>query len=73
MHNIGLGFRVGHLQSGFRPETGTREDMFNLRTMCKKSTHIHKDVYVAFIDCAKAFDCVKHTKTIECLPEIGIK
>ena len=59
-------------QSGFRPGTGTREGIFNLRTICERATDVQKDVYICFIDYTKAFDRVKHFKMIECLSEIGI-
>ena len=63
---------VNRLQSGFRPGTGTREGIFNLRTICERATDVQKDVYICFIDYTKAFDRVKHFKMIECLSEIGI-
>ena len=63
---------VSRLQSGFRPGTGTREGIFNLRTICKRATDVQKDVYICFIDYTKAFDRVKHFKMIECLSEIEI-
>ena len=63
---------VSRLQSGFRPGTGTREGIFNLRTICERATDGQKDVYICFIDYTKAFDRVKHFKMIECLSEIVI-
>ena len=62
---------VSRLQSGFRPGTGTREGMFNLRTICERATDEQKNVYICFIDYTKAFDRVKHFKMIEGLSEIG--
>ena len=53
---------VSRLQSGFRPGTGTREGIFNLRTICERATDVQKDVYICFIDYTKAFDRVKHFK-----------
>ena len=47
---------VSRLQSGFRPGTGTREGIFNLRTIFKRATDVQKDVYICFIDYTKAFD-----------------
>ena len=63
---------MSRLQSGFRPGTGTREGIFNLRTICERAAGVQKDVYICFIDYTKAFDRVKHLKMIECLSEIGI-
>ena len=33
---------VSRLQSGFRPGTGTREGIFNLRTICERATDVQK-------------------------------
>ena len=65
------GKEVSRLQSGFRPGTGTREGIFNLRIICERATDVQKDVYICLIDYTKAFDRVKHFKMIECLSEIG--
>ena len=62
---------VSRLQSGFRPRTGTREGICNMRTTCERATDVQKDVYICFIDYTKAFDRVKHFKMIEFLSEIG--
>ena len=37
---------VSRLQSGFRPEMGTREGIFNLRTICERTLEVHQDVYI---------------------------
>ena len=64
---------VSRLQSGFRSGSGTREGIFNLRTVREWAIDLGKDVYICFIiDHTKAFDRVKHSKIIECLSEIGI-
>ena len=63
---------VSRLQSEFRTGSGTREGIFNLRTVYEQATDLGKDVYICFIDYTKAFDRVKHSKIIECLSEIGI-
>ena len=63
---------VSKLQSGFRPGTGTREGIFNLRAICERATDVQKDVYICFIDYTKAVDRVKHLKMLECLSEFGM-
>ena len=63
---------VSRLQSRFRTRSGTREGIFNLRTVCEQAIDLGKDVYICFIDYTNASDRVKHSKIIECLPEIGI-
>ena len=61
-----------NLQSGFRPGIGTREGIFNLRTILARARELQQDAYICFIDYTKAFDRVNHTKLIECLKEIGV-
>ena len=63
---------VSRLQSGFRAEMGTREGIFNLRTICERTLEVNQDVYICFIDYKKAFDRVNHSKMIECLSGIGV-
>ena len=63
---------VSQQQSAFRPGTGARESIFNLRTICERSIDAQKDIYICFIDYNKAFDRVKHDKMIGCLADIGI-
>ena len=58
---------VSRLQSGFRPEMGTREGIFNWRTLCERTLEVNQDVYICFIVYKKAFDRVNHSKMIECL------
>ena len=59
-------------QSGFRRGMGTREGIFNLRTINERYLEKHKDVYICFIDYEKAFDRVKHEKLCEILKVIGM-
>ena len=63
---------VSRLQNGFRPGLGTRESIFNLRTVIERSLETQNDVYICFIDYTKAFDRVIHSKMIDCLQEVGI-
>ena len=51
---------------------GMREGIFNLRSICERAIEVGKEVYICFIDYAKACDQVKHSKMIECLKEIGV-
>ena len=63
---------VSRLQSIFRTGSGTREGIFNLRTVCEQAIDLGKHVYISFIDYSKAFGRVKHSKIIECLSKIGV-
>ena len=56
-----------NLQSGFRQGIGTREGIFNLRTILERAIEVQQGVYICFVDYTKAFDRVNHTKLIECL------
>ncbi|XP_049789823.1 uncharacterized protein LOC126195306, partial [Schistocerca nitens] len=45
-------------QAGFRKGRGTRDQIANIRWIMEKAREFQKDVYLCFIDYAKAFDCV---------------
>ena len=38
----------------------------------KTTMEFQKNIYVSFIDCAKAFNCVDHNKLWKALKEMGI-
>ena len=67
-----INIEVGEEQFGFRAGSGTREGIFCLNVLAQKYIEVNKDLYVCFIDYAKAFDRVKHFQLIECLTSIGI-
>ena len=46
------------LPHGFRRVRGTRDQIANIRWIIKKAREFQKNIYVCFIDYAKAFDCV---------------
>ena len=51
------------VQAGFRKGRGTRDQIANIRWIIKKSKRVpEKNIYFCFIDYAKAFDCVDHSK-----------
>ena len=56
------------IQTGFRKGRGTRDQILDHR----KSKRVQKNIYLCFIDYAKAFDCVDHNKLWEILKEMGI-
>ena len=60
------------VQAGFRKGRGTREQIANIRWIIKKAKEFQKNIYFAFIDYAKAFDCVDHNKLWKILQEMGI-
>ena len=60
------------VQAGFRKGRGTRDQIANVRWIIKKAGEFHKNIYFCFIDYAKAFDCVDHSKLWKILKKMGI-
>ena len=60
------------VQAGFRKGRGTRDQIANIRWIIEKVREFQKNVYVCFIDYAKAFDSVDHNKLWKILQEMGI-
>ena len=60
------------VQARFRKGRGTRDQMANTRWINEKAREFQKNIYVCFIDYAKAFDCVDHNKPWKILKEMGI-
>ena len=50
------------VQAGFRKGRGTRDQIANIHWIIKKRTEFQKNIYICFIDYAKAFDCAGHNK-----------
>ena len=57
---------------GFRKSRGTRDQIANIRWIMEKAREFQKNIYFCFIDYAKAFDCVDHTKLWKIVKEMGI-
>ena len=60
------------VQAGFRKGRGTRDQVANIHWIIQKAREFQKNIYFCFIDCAKVFDCVDHSKLWEILQEMGI-
>ena len=60
------------VQVGFRKIRGTRDQIANIHWIIEKEREFHKNIYFCFIDYAKAFDCVDHSKLWKILKEMGI-
>ena len=56
------------VQSGFRKGRGARDQIANICWIMEKAREFQKN----FIDYAKAFDCVDHSKLWKILEEMGI-
>ena len=60
------------VQDGFRKGRGMRDQIATILWIIEKSKEYHKNIYLCFIDYAKAFDCVDHHKLLKILKEMGI-
>ena len=49
-----------------------RDKIANVHWIIKKVSELQKNIYLCFIDYAKAFDCVDHNKLWKILKEMGI-
>ena len=60
------------VQAGFRKGRGTRHQIANIHWIIKKAKRVPKNIYFCFIDYAKAFDGMDHSKLWKILKEMGI-
>ena len=60
------------VQAGFRKGRGTRNQIANICWIIEKAREFQKNIYLCFIDYAKAFDCMDHNKLWKVLKEMGI-
>ena len=58
------------VQAGYRKGRGIRDKIANILWIVDKAREFHKNIYFCFIDYAKAFDCVDHSKLWEILKEM---
>ena len=67
-----INYELPDVQPGFRKGRGTRDQIANIRWIIEKTGEFQKNIYLCFIDYAKAFDCVDHNKLWKILKEMGI-
>ena len=60
------------VQAGFRKGRGTIDQIANIHWIIEKAREFQKNIYLCFIDYAKAFDCVDHNKLWIIPKEMGI-
>ena len=60
------------VQAGFRKGRGTRDQIANIHWISEKAREFQKNIYFCFIDYAKGFDYVDHSKLWKILKEMGI-
>ena len=58
------------VQAGFRKGRGTRDQIAIIHWIIEKAREFQKNIYFCFIDYAKAFDCVDHSKLWKILKEM---
>ena len=51
---------------------GTRDQIANICWIIKKAREFQKNIYFCFVDYAKGFDCVDHSKLWKILKEMGV-
>ena len=57
-----MNWELPDAQAVFRKGRGTRDHIANILWIIKKARKFQKNIYLCFIDYAKAFDCVDHNK-----------
>ena len=60
------------VQAGFRKSRGTRDQIANIRWTTEKAREFQINIYLCFINYAKAFDSVDHDKLWKALKEMRI-
>ena len=63
---------LSDVQTGFRKGRGTRDQIANIRRITEKARKFQKNIYLCFLEYAKALDCVDHNKLWKILQEMGI-
>ena len=66
---------LSDVQDGFRRGRGTRDQIANIHQIIEKRKGISekKNIYLCFINYAKAFGCVDHDRLWKALREMGIQ
>ena len=60
------------VQAGLIRGRGTRDQIANIPCIMEKAKEFQKNIYFCFLDYAKTFDCVDHSKLLKILKEMGI-
>ena len=67
-----VNLKLPDVQAGFRKLRGTRDQIVNIRWIIEKASKLQENIYICFIDCTKAFDCVDHNQLWKILKEMAI-
>ena len=60
------------VQAGFRKGRGPRDQIVNIHWIIERAREFQKNIYLCFINHAKAFDYMDHNKLWKALREVGI-
>ena len=67
-----VNWELPDVQAGFIKHRGTRDQIANICWIINKAREFQKNIYFCFIDYAKVFNCVDHSKLWKILKEMGI-
>ena len=67
-----MNLELPDVKAGFRKCRGTRDQIANICWITEKAREFQKNIYICFIDYAKAINCVNHNKLWKILKEMGI-
>ena len=63
---------IGEEQYGFVQDAFTRNAIFTIRLLAERALEMQKDIFICFIDFAKAFDKVKHDHLFDLLQQLNL-
>ena len=67
-----VNWELPNVQAGFRKGRGTRDQIVSICHIIEKAREFQKNIYFCFIEYAKTFDCVDHSKLCKILKEVEI-
>jgi len=67
-----MNWELPDFQAGFRKDRGTSDQIVNIHWITEKAREFQKNIYFCFIDYAKIFEWVDHSKLWKILKEMGI-
>ena len=67
-----MNHELSEVQAGFRQGRDTRDQISYIRWIIEKARNFQKNIYFCFIEYAKSFDYLGHSKLWKIMKEIGI-
>ena len=67
-----MNWELPDVQAGFRKGRRTRDQIDNIHWIIEEAREFQKNIYFCFIDWAKDFECVGHSKLWKILKDMGI-